>query len=166
MDHTKIRDAKLEDLARICEIFNQVIESGNVIYQDKLFTMDDMNPWYQNKKAKNYPVIVAEQNNRVIGFGACDVFRARECYSTTSELAVHLHKDFRGQGIGTKIIQTLEEKSKQQGIHSMVACIDSGNTGSVLLHERLGFRIVGTMREVACKQGQWLNLVILEKTIT
>lgn len=165
MDHTKIRDAKEEDLASICEIFNQVIESGNVIYQDKLFTHEDMTPWYQNKKAKGYPVIVAEHNNQVIGFGACDIFRARECYSTTSELAVHLHKDFRGKGIGTKIIQELEKKSKDQGIHSMVACIDSGNTGSVRLHERLGFSIVGTMREVARKQNQWLDLVILEKKI-
>jgi L-amino acid N-acyltransferase len=165
MDHTKIRDAKEEDLASICEIFNQVIESGNVIYQDKLFTHEDMAPWYQNKKAKGYPVIVAEHNNQVIGFGACDSFRTRECYSTTSELAVHLHKDFRGKGIGTQIIKELEKKSKDQGIHLMVACIDSGNEGSVRLHERLGFSVVGTMREVARKQNQWLDLVILEKKI-
>jgi L-amino acid N-acyltransferase len=162
---TEIRDAKKEDLPTICEIFNQVISSGNVIFQDTLYTLEDLIPWFQNKKAKGYPVIVAEQHKRVIGFGACDVFRARECYSTTSELAVHLHKDFRGQGIGTKIIQELEKKSKEQGIHLMVACIDSGNTGSVRLHERLGFRTVGTMREVARKQNQWLDLIILEKTI-
>lgn len=165
IDHIKIRDANGEDLASICEIFNQVIESGNVIYQDKLFTHEEMIPWYQNKKAKGYPVIVAEHNNHVIGFGACDVFRTRECYSTTSELAVHLHKNFRGKGIGTQIIKELEKKSKQQGIHVMVACIDSGNEGSVRLHERLGFRVVGTMREVARKKGSWLDLVILDKTI-
>lgn len=158
-----LRDATISDLPAIQEIFNQVISSGNVIYQNKLFTAADMTPWFQNKKDKGYPIIVAEHDGRTIGFGACDSFRARECYNTTSELAVHIHHDYRGQGLGTKIIKTLEQKSKTQGIHSLIACIDSGNTGSIRLHERLGFRLVGTMKEVAHKNGQWLDLVILEK---
>lgn len=163
---TFIRDAIPEDLASICEIFNQVIASGNVIYQDTLFTAADMSPWFQNKKSKGYPVIVVEVEDQVVGFGACDAFRTREGYKTTSELAVHLHKDYRGQGLGTQILQELEKKSKAQGIHSMVACIDSGNTGSVRLHERLGFKTVGTMSEVARKSGQWLDLVIMQKIIS
>lgn len=165
MAEALLRDAREEDLAFICEIFNQVISSGNVIYQEQPFTHAEILQWFQNKKNKNYPVIVSELQGRVIGFGACDVFRARECYRTTSELAVHLHQDFRGQGCGTKIIHELLRKSKDQGIHSVVACIDSGNEGSLRLHQRLGFRTVGTMKEVARKREQWLDLVILEKQI-
>lgn len=158
-----LRDARVEDLAMICQIFNQVIASGNVIYQEKLFTMSDMEPWFQNKKSKGFPIIVCEHNGTVVGFGACDAFRARECYRTTAELAVHLEEKFRGQGLGTQIVKELETRSQKQGIHSLVACIDSANTGSIRLHERLGFRNVGTMREVARKKNQWLDLVILEK---
>lgn len=161
-----LRDATVEDLAAIREIFNQVIASGNVIYQDRLFSFEDMKPWFENKKSKNYPIIVCEQDGRVVGFGACDAFRTRECYRTTAELAVHLDKNYRGKGLGTQIIKELEARSRRQGIHSLVACIDSGNTGSVRLHERLGFRNVGIMREVARKNEQWLDLVILEKHLS
>ncbi len=161
-----LRDARVEDLAVICEIFNQVIASGNVIYQEKLFTMAEMQPWFENKKSKGYPVIVCEHDGKVVGFGACDMFRARESYRTTAELAVHLDQNFRGQGLGTRIVKELEANSRERGIHSLVACIDSANTGSIRLHERLGFRNVGTMREVARKNNQWLDLVILEKHLS
>jgi L-amino acid N-acyltransferase len=158
-----IRDAQGEDLKDICAIFNEVISSGNVIYQDTLYKPSDLVAWLKNKQQNNYPVIVAELSGQVIGFGACDAFRARECYKTTAELAVHLYSRSRGKGIGTQIIQRLMELSRSRGVHSLIACIDSQNTGSIRLHKKLEFTTVGTMKEVARKGGQWLNLVIMEK---
>ncbi|MCB9072626.1 MAG: N-acetyltransferase [Bdellovibrionaceae bacterium] len=159
-----LRLAQEKDLPDICAIFNEVIASGNTIYQTHLYTLAEIKNWFSSKCERGYPVIVAERENQVLGFGSYDAFRARESYKTTAELAVHLYKQYRGQGVGTKIILDLLTRAQAQGIHVMVSCIDSANTGSIRLHERLGFQHVGRMPEVARKNDQWLDLVIMQRT--
>jgi phosphinothricin acetyltransferase len=59
-------------------------------------------------------------------------------------------------------MQALIGRARDQGRHVMVAAIEAGNTGSIRLHESLGFARVGEMREVGAKFGQWLDLTFLQ----
>jgi phosphinothricin acetyltransferase len=47
----------------------------------------------------------------------------------------------------------------------MMACIEATNTRSVALHERLGFEVVGTAREVGTKFGRWLDLTMMRRPL-
>lgn len=161
-----LRDAREEDCFFICDIFNEVIASGNAIYRETPFLLSEIQKWFEAKRLKKLPVIVVEANGKILGFGATEFFRTQECCETTTELAVHVRRRFRGQGLGTKIINEIIQKSRARGTHSLVACIDSDNKGSLKLHDRLGFCTVGHMKEVARKNNQWLDLIIMEKKIS
>ncbi|HEY1126439.1 MAG TPA: GNAT family N-acetyltransferase, partial [Actinomycetota bacterium] len=66
---------------------------------------------------------------------------------------------------GTALVQELLQRATALGKHVMVAGIDAANTGSIRLHERLGFTQVGLLREVGRKFDRWLDLVFLQKRL-
>ncbi len=66
------------------------------------------------------------------------------------------------RGVGKLLMQALIEKAKENGVHVMIAGIESENVASIRLHESLGFRIVGTFSEVGTKFGRWLDLTCME----
>jgi len=73
--------------------------------------------------------------------------------------------DRRGEGVGQSLLRALIDRARDRGIHVMIAAVDAANTGSVRLHERLGFISVGTAREVGTKFGRWLDLTFLQLTL-
>jgi phosphinothricin acetyltransferase len=72
-----------------------------------------------------------------------------------------VHRDQRGGGIGQTLMVALIDRARVLGKHVMVAAIESGNVGSIRLHEKLGFTDAGTLREVGTKFGRWLDLTFL-----
>ena len=79
---------------------------------------------------------------------------------------MHVRVDLRGKGIGTRLVEALVPRAVALGKHVMVAGIDAANTGSIRLHERLGFERAGYLREVGCKFGRWLDLVFLQRQLS
>jgi phosphinothricin acetyltransferase len=74
---------------------------------------------------------------------------------------VYLTEAHQGQGLGTDLLRTLIAGASDSGAHVMMACIESSNARSVALHQRFGFELVGTAREVGTKFGRWLDLTML-----
>ena len=59
-------------------------------------------------------------------------------------------------------MQALIDRARAQGLHVMVAAIESGNAASIRLHERLGFATTGQMPQVGQKFGRWLDLTFMQ----
>uniref|UniRef100_UPI001F4B8E8C GNAT family N-acetyltransferase n=1 Tax=Escherichia coli TaxID=562 RepID=UPI001F4B8E8C len=76
---------------------------------------------------------------------------------------VHIHRDWRGQGLGSRLVEALCERAAALGKHLMAGAIDGANAGPIRLHEKLGFKEVGRMPEAAIKHGQWLDLVFMQR---
>lgn len=68
----------------------------------------------------------------------------------------------RGAGIGRDLMNALIDRAGAAGVHVMVAAIEAGNTGSIRLHETLGFTDAGTLTQVGTKFGRWLDLTFLQ----
>ncbi|MEU6230036.1 N-acetyltransferase family protein, partial [Streptomyces sp. NPDC047042] len=92
-------------------------------------------------------------------------FRAKPAYGTTVEVTVYLAPDAGGRGIGTLLYKALFEALAGEDVHRALAGIVTPNEASVRLHERFGFRYVGTYREVGRKFGRYWDVAWYEKDL-
>ena len=145
----RIEDATDDDLAAVVAIYNQVLLTSTAIYRDEPATLEERQAWNETRKKNGYPLLVARTGTaRVAGFATFGDFRTWPGYRFTVEHSVHVAEDCRGQGLGTALMGVLIERGTALGKHMMVAGIDADNTGSIRLHERLGFEITGHLKEV------------------
>lgn len=99
------------------------------------------------------------RGERVVGFASVSPFREKPAYATTVENSVYVHRRARGRGVGERVLSDLLELAERYGFHSVIARIVGENAGSIRLHEKCGFTLVGTEIEVGRKHGQWLDVV-------
>lgn len=158
----RIRPATVEDMTSVLEIVNHEILNSTSIYDYEPRTLGQQVSIFKDKKDHNFPFIVAEKNNAIVGFGTYGPFRFKEAYKFTVEHSVYVHKDYTGNGIGSTLLKELIEMAKLQKMHAMIGVIDSENTGSISFHERQGFKRAGQLKETGYKFDRWLDSVFVE----
>jgi phosphinothricin acetyltransferase len=160
-----IRDAVEADIPAITEIFNSVIDSSNSVYREERVPESERMSWFHEKREDGFPIIVAEENGEVVGYGGYGTFRAAQGYRLTVEHTIHIDEAHRGRGLGKTILAELIKRATDAGFHVMLGAIDSGNEGSIKLHEKFGFAECARIKEVAIKHGKYLDLVFVEKIL-
>ena len=161
----KIRDYKIQDCPVILAIINDAILNSTALYDYNVRTLASQEAIFEEKLQKGFPVIVAELNNEVIGFGYYSEFRFREAYKFTVEHSVYANKNVIGKGIGKLLLTELIERAKQQNLHTMIGVIDSENTNSIDFHKKFGFEEVGFLKETGFKFNRWLHSVFVQKML-
>ncbi len=158
----KIRDAKKSDMNAVHKIFNEVLINTTATFEEEPYSLKTWLEIFDFKLSQKTPFIVAEHNNIVVGYGTFGPFRKASGYKITVEHSLHVDKQFRGQGIGKSILNALIKKASEIDIENMIAAIDADNLSSIQLHEKLGFKIVGKIENVARKFSKDLTLVFLQ----
>lgn len=157
-----IRNAEEKDLIRILEIVNHEILSSTVVYDYKARTYTDQLNWFQQKIKEGMPVIVAENENEVVGFGTFGIFRPWAAYQFSVEHSIYVGQESRGAGVGKQILSRLIKMAIERGYHTMIAGVDGSNKESIAFHKKFGFKEIGTFKEVGFKFDQWLDLCFLQ----
>lgn len=157
-----LRPATSNDLDKILDIVNYSIRHTTANYSYDIQTLEDQTKWFVGKQEKNLPVVVAELNGEVVGFGSYGQFREKIGYQYTIEHSVYVIEDIIGKGIGSKLLTELIRLAKEQGYHVMIGAIDADNAGSIAFHEKFGFLATGRIREVGYKFDHWLDLVFMQ----
>lgn len=160
-----LRKASIQDLNHICELQNHHIQHTNDIYSEDLKNLGEMQEWWETQEKGGFPTIIAEINGDFAGFATYGPFRKRTCYQTTVEHSVYLKATFQGEGLGRALMEALFKIAESQLLHAMIGGIDSKNEGSFQFHQKLGFKEVGRIPEVAHKKGKWLELVLMQKIL-
>ncbi|OAZ05579.1 GNAT family N-acetyltransferase [Flavobacterium succinicans] len=158
----EIRPYQTEDTQAILDIINYNILHSTALYDYNIRTYEQQKAILEDKIAKNFPVIVAEADGQVVGFGMYSEFRFREAYKFTVEHSVYVANEFHGKGIGNLLLAALITLAKAQKLHTMIAVIDAENQGSVLFHEKFGFKTVGLIKESGFKFDRWLHSVFMQ----
>lgn len=163
MTHTLVHCTQTRHAQAILDIFNEAILHSTALYDYKPRTLENMVTWFATKENGNFPVLgIEDAAGTLLAFGSFGTFRAWPAYKYSVEHSVYVHKDHRGKGLGHDIMQALIAAARQHGVHAMLGGIDATNAGSIALHERLGFRHVGTLPQVGFKFGKWLDLAFYQ----
>lgn len=157
-----LRPYRTKDTQSILDIINYNILNSTALYDYKIRTYEQQKIILDEKIYKNFPVIVAELDGVVVGFGMYSEFRFREAYKFTVEHSVYVNEDFHGKGIGKLLLEELIVLARKQKLHTMIAVIDSENQGSVEFHEKFGFTTVGVIKESGYKFERWLDSVFMQ----
>jgi phosphinothricin acetyltransferase len=158
----QIRDYNTIDTQAILDIINYNILHSTALYDYKIRNYEQQLSILEEKINKNFPVIVAEIDGQVVGFGMYSEFRFREAYKYTVEHSVYVNADFHGKGIGKLLLVELIALARKQKLHTMIAVIDAENQGSVEFHEKFGFKTVGIIKESGYKFDRWLDSVFMQ----
>lgn len=160
-----IRDATEADLDRILAIFNHAVVNTTAVYDYTERSPEAQRQWFAAKQAAGLPVLVAEEDGRVLGFASYGPFRPWPAYQFTVENSLYVDPACFGRGVGSALLAETIERARAAGRHAMLAGIDAANAVSLRLHEKFGFREAGRLPEVGWKFDRWLDLVFLQKTL-
>jgi L-amino acid N-acyltransferase len=164
MQLSRLRDATAADLPAINDIYNHYVLNSTCTYQTEPSTAEERASWFAAHGPK-YPVIVAEQDGRVVGWASLSKFHQRQAYENTVEDSVYLHHAARGNGLGTVLLTELIARAQALGHHTMIGGISADQAASIALHVKLGFSEAARLREVGFKFGRWLDVVWMQRMI-
>ena len=155
------RAATPEDAARIAQIYNEGIEDRVGTFETRPRSEVDVRAWFDGR----HPIVVVEDNARIVAFASTSTYRARECYAGIAEFSVYVARDGRGKGAGRIAMRALIDACIPAGIWKLVSRVFVENTASRALLKSVGFREVGTYEKHAQLDGQWRDVVIVERLI-
>ena len=164
MSDIQIRLATEADCLAINDIYNYYVIHSTCTYQTEAEPIEARRAWFASHGPK-HPVTVAQVQGVVVGWGSLSRFHPRAAYSATVENSVYVHHQWQGRGIGRRITLDLIDRARQLGHHTIIALISGEQTGSLALHEKLGFARAGELKEAGCKMQQWLNVVYMQKML-
>ena len=155
------RLASPDDAPVLAQIYNEGIEDRVGTFETRPRTVADIVAWFDGK----HPIVVVELDGEVIAFASTSGYRSRECYAGIAEFSVYVARRARGQGAGTVAMRALLDAVKPAGIWKLVSRIFVENHASRRLMASMGFREVGIYEKHAKLDGQWRDVVIVERLI-
>lgn len=155
------RKATPDDSAAIAAIYNQGIEDRVATFETRLRSAEDVRAWFQG----SHPVVVVERGEQITAFAAASSYRPRDCYAGIAEVSVYVAREARGCGAGRAALSALIEAATKAGFWKLVSRIFPENRASRALVRSVGFREVGVYEKHGKLDGQWRDVVIVERLL-
>jgi L-amino acid N-acyltransferase YncA len=157
----QIRCATPNDAAEIAKIYNQGIEDRVATFETRPRSVEDIQAWFDGI----HPVLVVENDSKIIAFASTSAYSDRECYAGIAESSVYVERDKRGCGAGRLALESLIHAAEDEGFWKLVSRVFVDNNASRTLIGSLGFREVGIYEKHAKLDGIWRDVIIVERLI-
>jgi L-amino acid N-acyltransferase YncA len=163
MSAPEIRPAAEADLPFVTQIYEHAVRYGTATFELVAPDLAEMTRRFHALMQGGYPYFVAVLDGRVIGYAYAGAYRPRPAYRFTVENSIYLDPAVHRRGIGLHLMQRLIAECEQRGYRQMIAVIgDSANAGSIGVHTKTGFKMIGTHPNVGLKFGRWLDTVMMQ----
>ncbi len=158
----EVRTATADDAPGICIVYNQGIADRVATFETDPRSPEDIAHWFTSPE---YPVIVATEADRIVGFASTSPYGSRACYAGIREFSIYVHRQAKRRGIARKLMVSLLAAAEKAGCWKITSRIFPENTASLELCKSLGFRVVGTHLRHARLDGEWRDVVTVERSI-
>jgi L-amino acid N-acyltransferase YncA len=163
MSSLEIRPTIAADLPAVTEIYDHAVRYGTATFELIPPDLAEMTRRFGALIDGGFPYLAAVLDGRVVGYAYAGAYRPRPAYRFTVENSVYLQPAIQRRGIGQQLLQRLIAESEARGYRQMIAVIgDSANAGSIGVHTRCGFQMIGTHPNVGFKFGRWLDTVMMQ----
>ena len=163
MSDVLIRPATEADLPGITAIYDHAVRTGTATFELIPPDLAEMTRRFGALRDGGFPYLAAELDGAVAGYAYAGPYRPRPAYRFTVENSIYLAPASHRRGIGIQLLQRLIAECEARGYRQMIAVIgDSANAGSIGVHTRAGFQMIGTHPSVGLKFGRWLDTVMMQ----
>ncbi|QHY96130.1 Phosphinothricin N-acetyltransferase [Streptomyces sp. S4.7] len=172
----QVRSGTEDDLTALTEIYNHYVRETPITFDTATFTPEQRRPWlrsYPEDGPHRLRVAQDVPSGRVLGYATSSPLRPKAAYSTSVEVTVYCAAEAAGRGVGTLLYEALFKALEGEDVHRAYAGIVQGvsdaegrrTSASERLHERFGFRRIGTYGEVGRKFGRYWDVAWYEKRL-
>ena len=157
------------DAEQIRAIYNHEVIHTAATFDLVPRSQQDQVAWLEERSGAFSAIVAVDPDGPdgdVVGFGALSPYKERHAYRTSVEDSVYVRQDRNGQGIGTLIVRELLSVAATSGFHAVFARINASGEGSIALHRKCGFELVGVEREVGRKFGRWHDVALMQHLIS
>lgn len=166
LENITFKDANIEDLPIIVDIYNSTIQSRMVTADTEPVSINDRLDWFNEHNSSKRPLWIVEYGGEICAWVSLQSFYGRPAYNGTAEISIYLHKDFRGKGLGKRILSKVIEECPKFEIDTLLGFIFGHNEPSIKLFSSFGFEKWAHFPEVAKLDGIKRDLVILGKKVS
>ncbi len=158
-----IRAATEADLPVVTAIYDHAVRFGTATFELVPPDLAEMTRRLGALRDGGFPYLVAELAGAVVGYAYAGPYRHRPAYRFTVENSIYLSPAIHRRGVGIQLLRRLIAECEARGYRQMIAVIgDSANAGSIGVHARAGFQMIGTHPTVGLKFGRWLDTVMMQ----
>ena len=163
-----INPAERSDLPDVVRIYNHYVRTTHITFDTEEFTEDQRISWYDDfSESGPYRLLVAEVDHQFVGYASSRSFQPKPAYAQSVETTIYLDPAFIGRGVGHRLYKALlDTLQSEESVHRTYAGVALPNPDSIGLHERLGFNLVGTFREVGFKLDKYWDVSWYEKDVS
>lgn len=161
---TTVRLATEEDTESILRIYNQGIEDRIATLETEVKDSAYIEAWFQAHQDR-YTVLVGEKDGLVVGWASINPYSHRCAYNGVADLSIYIDRNFRGQGVGSTLLKSLENAATQNDFYKIVLFTFPFNQGGQGLYQKMGYRQVGLFEKQGVMDGQFIDVMIMEKLL-
>jgi len=158
------RIATSEDLARILEIYNEGIEDRIATLETESKDRSYIEHWFSDHQGR-YAALVAEVDNKVVGWAALNPYSHRCAYHGVADLSIYVDRQYRGEGVGSTLMPALEVAARENGFYKIVLFTFPFNDKGQGLYRKTGYREVGVFEKQGIIDGKFIDVMIMEKLL-
>ena len=160
-----IRDAAIEDLAKIVEIYNTSIPGRLATADLEPVTVQSRMEWFESHSPDLRPLWVLEADHQVRAWLSLRSFYGRAAYQHTAEVSIYVSPDYHRQHLGDRLLKKAIETSPSLDLKRLVGFIFAHNQPSINLFKKHDFVQWGYLPQIAELNGIERDLVILGRKI-
>ncbi|MBA0124048.1 N-acetyltransferase [Haloechinothrix sp. YIM 98757] len=166
-----VRSATPADLEPAREIYADYVRDSVATFEQDVPEPDEWRQRYETIREHGLPFLVADlpqtgsDTAGIVGYAYCAPWKARPAYRRTAENSVYLAPSATGKGIGRTLLEALVTEAGRADVRELIAVITSTMDASLRLHRRCGFTEAGRLTGVGYKHGQWLDTVLMQRSL-
>lgn len=157
-----VRRACPKDAEPICAIYNAAIAERGSTFETEPRSAADFEGRIGDER---FPLLVGDIGEGVVGWAGLSPYGPRPCYSGIGEASVYVASEARGKGVGTTLAEALAAEAKHKDFHKLLGKLFTDNEASIRLVERCGFSPVGTHRRHGQLDGEWRDVLLVERVL-